>query len=220
LAATTNAQIATALPGFTLRNQALVAFSQTGVTPPATQSSTSTTAGYGCNAAFSASTANRILGNAGATGVGATAIEPAMTNNSGAALTSLNFSYDFVALSEGTAQSGGASPFRAGNESELPGYRVFFSLLGSAGPWKNISGLNFAPVTQTLTGFTTTVSASSVAIGSWTTGSTLTLRWFKDNENHSSPDPLYGTDNVSVVPTPGAIALLCLGGLAAGRRRR
>ncbi|MCU0688507.1 MAG: hypothetical protein MUE97_02020, partial [Phycisphaerales bacterium] len=54
----------------------------------------------------------------------------------------------------------------------------------------------------------------------WAPGSTLTIRWFDDNENLSSPDPLAGIDNISIIPTPGAAALLSLGGLALARRRR
>jgi uncharacterized protein (TIGR03382 family) len=224
-AATTNAGIATGMPStdWTLRSIPLATFTQAGVTPPANQSSTSTatTATYGYNAALSSNTANRILGSAGVTGVAAAAMQLAVVNNSGVALNTLNISYDFVALSNGTAQGTGVNPFLNGNESELPGFRVFYSVNGNAGPWTNVAGLNVIPPTGTTVGTVINRSVTSLALASaWNPGSTLTIRWFDDNENLSSPDPLAGIDNISIVPTPGAAALLSLGGLALVRRRR
>lgn len=218
-ATTTNAAIGTAIAGFGLRNVPLALLNQTGTAAPGTQTVTASAAGY--NAAFSSNTANRILGVINATGVAGTAIELALTNNSGAALTSLSLSYDWVALGTGNGQGGVTGPTLPGTESELPGFRVFVSLNGNAGPWTNVSALNFVPANPTAIGTVVNVAASNFALpGTWNTGSVLSVRWFKDNENLASPDPLYGIDNISVVPTPGAAALLALGMIGAGRRRR
>jgi hypothetical protein len=40
------------------------------------------------------------------------------------------------------------------------------------------------------------------------------------SDNFQNPDEVGDFDNVSVIPAPGALALLGLGGLAAARRRR
>jgi hypothetical protein len=212
--------IGTSLAGFTQRSVPLNVYTQSGTTnPPSNQSATSGTT-YGHNAAFSSNTSNRILGAAGATNVGGTAIQLSLTNNTANPINTLDFSYDFVALSRGTPQGGTAGTFPIGTESEIPGFRVFFSLNGSAGPWTNIAALNYNVPANSPIGFTSTVSAAGVAIGNWAPGATLSLRWFKDNEDLSSPDPLYGIDNVSVIPAPGAAALMGLGLISAGRRRR
>jgi uncharacterized protein (TIGR03382 family) len=221
-AATTNANIATGMPStdWTLRNVPLATFAQAGITPPANQSSTSGTT-YGYNAALASNTANRILASASVTTVGAAAMQLAVVNNSGTALNTLDIAYDFVALANGTAQGLGVNPFLNGNESELPGFRVFYSLNGNAGPWTNIASLNVIPPAGTAVGTVIPRSVTGLALASaWNPGSTLTIRWFDDNENLASPDPLAGIDNISIIPTPGAAALLGLGGLALVRRRR
>jgi hypothetical protein len=220
-ATSTNAAIASTLGTGTLRNVPLATYTQTGSSlPAATQSSTSGTT-YGYNAAFSSNSTNRIMGAAGATTVAASFIQLTLTNSTPANINSLSFAYDFVAIANGNSQGTSNNAFQTGNESELPGFRVFVSLNGNAGPWTNIPALNITPPANTPFGTVQNVTAANIALPStWTPTSTLTIRWFKDNENLSSPDPLNGIDNISVVPTPSAAALLGLTSLVAASRRR
>ncbi len=160
-----------------------------------------------------AGTGDRVLATS-PTSVTGNAIQLTLTNNTGAALTGLNLSYDIDRLTAISSSS---------NYEELPGYWLFYSLDGST--WTNASSFNSTPATvpNGSKGVSTTSGTLSFA-SAVAAGSTFELRWVDDNGVPTSPDQIIGLNNVNVapVPVPAALPLLLsgLGGLAALRRRR
>jgi len=180
---------------------------------------TPTYANGGFNAPVSLVTSgatNHVLGT-DPTGVDGVALQLTLTNNTGAALNSINVAYDIVAFNDGTPQSSGN-----GNQEELPGYELFYSTNGST--WTNVSDLN-----PTLTGGTNTDGtplpavpgkAGVTVVPSYTlnlasavaNGSNLELRWVDDNAVYQSPDQDIGLTDLSITPVPlpaGLPLLLC-----------
>lgn len=220
-ASSTLATIAPTLSGFVANNNPLTVFNQNaGGTLVAGNQSGTTAANFGYNVSFAANTNDRSLGFGTHSGVSGGAIDLALINNSGSPVSALDIAFAFEIAGRGTPQGGTSGAFAPGAETELPGSRVFVSLNGNAGPWTGVSSLSAIPANGAAVGSALNISASVVLPAAWNVGSTLTIRWFKDNENASSPDPLYAIDNVSIIPAPGTVALLVLGGLVAGRRRR
>jgi len=170
---------------------------------------------------------NHVLGT-NPTGVDGDALQLTLTNNTGAALNSINIAYNIVRFNSGTAQGTGNN-----NDEELPGYQLFYSTNGST--WTNVSDLN-----PTLTGGTNADGTPKPAVGasagvtavptyqvnlgaSVANGSNLELRWVDDNAVYQSPDQDIGITNISIapVPLPAGLPLLLsgLGGLCLFRRR-
>jgi hypothetical protein len=152
---------------------------------------------------------DRALGS-GPTTDGGTTIELSLTNNTGSALSSVNFAYDMKVLCMGNAGDESAS---------LPGYSFFYSTNGST--WT-------ASPTLSSGGYTvgqTYHMSSVVTLGSGLANTgTMYFRWFDGNNLASSPDQTIAIDNLavtSVTPEPCTLALLGLGGgLLALRRRK
>lgn len=211
-ASSTLASIAGALPTAAAQSGALSVLTQSGTNPGANAN-----AGY--NLGLATSPNDRALGVA-PTSVGAAIMQLALTNDTGAPLSALSVGYDFRVFSNGTPQGGAAGAFAAGSETELPGFRVFYSLGGDAGPWVNVAGLNLTPPNPVAVGASIASFASFPLASPLAAGGQIRLRWFKDNENAASPDPFYGIDNVRVVPAPGPAAAAVFGLLLASRRRR
>jgi hypothetical protein len=172
---------------------------------------------------------NHVLGT-DPTGVDGVALQLTLTNNTGAALSSVNVSYNIVAFNDGTPQ--GSSTVN-GNQEELPGYQLFYSTNGST--WTNVADLN-----PTLTGGTnadgtpipavpgkagvTAIPTYTVNLGSSVAnGSNLELRWVDDNAVYQSPDQNIGITNLAItpVPLPAGLPLLlsALGGFTLFGRR-
>jgi len=165
---------------------------------------------------------NHVLGT-DPTGVDGDALQLTLTNNTGAALSSVDVSYNIVRFNNGTAQGSGNN-----NDEELPGYELFYSTNGST--WTNVSDLN-----PTLIGGTnpdgtpipavgasagvTAVPTYQVNLGtSVANGSNLELRWVDDNAIYQSPDQDIGITNLDISPVPMPATLpLMLAGLAALR---
>lgn len=186
---------------------------------------TPTYANGGFNAPVSLVTSgatNHVLGT-DPTGNSGVALQLTLTNNTGAALNSLNVRYDIVAFNDGTAQGNGNN-----NQEELPGYELFYSTNGST--WTNVSDLN-----PTLSGGTnadgtpipavpshagvTAIPTYTVNLGaSVANGSNIELRWVDDNAVYQSPDQDIGITNVAItpVPLPAGLPLFlsALGGLS------
>ena len=188
----------------------------TQVTPPAalgvfTQNVTTPTLGStnnnGLNLGFSTNTADRALGTSPTT-VAGTAIQLFLTNNTGAALNSITVSYDIEIGS-------------IWQNNELPGYRFFYTTAGVTGTWFAVASLDSVVTSANTVGSSVTVSATiTFAGGPVADGSNIWLRWVDDNAAQTSPDQIYGIDNVSVIPTPGAAVLFLAAGVISARRRR
>lgn len=162
----------------------------------------------GTNVGYSTNPTDRAIGTAG-TSVGATMVQYSLTNTTDAALANLVVSYQTEVVTVRTTAN------------ELPGYYFFYSTTGAAGPWTAVSGLNTVvsntdPIgTVYSTSGLIDLSASPVAAG----GAVL-LRWVDDNADQTSPDALYGIDNVTIVPEPVALGVLAVPAMLLGRRRR
>ena len=75
--------------------------------------------------------------------------------------------------------------------------------------------------TSTVSNPPSTISKADIAItASVANGASLYLRWTYTGVGGSSSSQALGIDNFSLVPAPGAIALLGVAGLIGGRRRR
>lgn len=168
----------------------------------------STTQNNGFNAARSTSnTANRVLATSPTT-VAGSFIQLELQNSTGitmAAGTTMSVSFDTVRFNS------------VSSANQLPGYWLFLSTNGS--DWTNL-GPN-----PTNSSVPNTVGVSSSTINfnlpnNWLNSQSIFFRWVDDNATQTSPDQIIGLDNVSIIPTPSAAALLSLGLLSASRRRR
>lgn len=192
-----------AIAGATQSTGSMTVFTQNVITP-----SNGSNDNDGTNVGFSSSPNDRAIGTAG-TSVAATMVQYSLTNTTGAVLTNLIMSYSTEVVTVRTAAN------------ELPGYFVFYSTTGTAGPWTAASELNTVvsntdPIGMVyLTTGSIDLSATPVAAGG-----SLLLRWVDDNADQSSPDALYGIDNVAIVPEPAALGLLAVPAMLLGRRRR
>lgn len=162
----------------------------------------------GVNAGFTSNLSDRKLGTSSTTPASAGVIQLVVSNDTLAIIPSLTISYDTFILTRRTAVD------------ELQGYRFFYSLSGSAGPFTAVTALDADTTSTSLAvGSSLSVSSTISIPGGWAPGAQITLRWVDDNAAQNSPDSQVAIDNVSVVPTPGSTALLALAGLATRRRR-
>ena len=167
------------------------------------------------------------------TGIAGSVIQLTITNNTGAAQTSLLASYDIrryqVGADNATRTPGAGIPE---GSDELPGYWLLYSLDNGvnftavnslipvgAGPSTN-------PIVPNTLGVTSVVAAPIFFGGALNPGSNLILRWVDDNAIDPSPDQIIGLDNVrlGVIPEPSTLVLsslmLLVGGGVVRRRRR
>lgn len=208
---------ATGIPGTGTNSVAsMVAGSTTLLGPYSTASSLvglkNTNTAYNVAASVANSSAlssDRVLATSPTVDAGM-ALQLSLSNNTGAALSSINISYDIDRLTAASVAN------------ELPGYWLFYSTDGAT--WTNVSALN-----PTLTNVPNSVGVSNVS-GSLTlssavaNGGQLYLRWVDDDASQSSPDQMIGLNNVSItpVPLPSAAWLLIsgIGGVGAVVRKR
>lgn len=183
------------------------------VTRPATvltaSNAPTTTNNNGFNAAASPATpSDRVLAGSPTTVAGAM-LQLQLQNNSGGVLHAgldLGISFDTVRFTS------------VGTANQLPGFWLFISEDAGA-TWSNVLA-NPTILTVPNTVGVTPTSLSYTLAADWSTGSSIYFRFVDDNAQQTSPDQIVGLNNVSIVPAPGAAALLGLGVLAAGRRRR
>ncbi len=148
---------------------------------------------------------DRALGTS-PTGASGVAIQLVLTNTRGSAITGLRIGYDIRRYAAVSTIDG---------DAELPGYQLFYSLDGGS-TWTNVPALNptlsGAGIQVPNTQGTTSVPLTSInLLSNWIPGSNLLLRWVDDNAEATSPDQIYGLDNVAIQeinyspPTSGSL---------------
>ncbi len=174
---------------------ALAVSGGTAGTLTASTTFTSSSDSAGWNYALPASTTDRALGTAPTTGQGVV-LQLALTNNTGSPISSIRIGYDIRRFTAATNQ--------------LPGYWLFYSN-DNGTTWTNASTLNPTTTTVPNTVGVTTVPVTLIALSTpWTNGSQLRLRWVDDNASETSPDQIYGLDNVTFGITSGQPPLVSL----------
>ena len=168
---------ASAVGGGTLNNTLIAS-----TTIPATTASSNT---QGYNFALAASSSDRALGTSATTGQ-FIALQLSVTNTSGAEINAVRLGYDIRRFTS------------VATANELPGYFVFYSL-DNGTTWNATTALNPSIATVPNTVGVTTMGPTTITLPSaWTSGATLLLRWIDDNAVATSPDQIYGLDNVSL----------------------
>jgi hypothetical protein len=195
------------IPAAGANSVASVAVSTAGTTLTATTTPNSTN-NNGFNAARSTgNTADRAIAASPTTVAGAI-IQLAAKNAAGSSFASgasLSLSFDTIRYTS------------VSSANQLPGYSVFLSLNGTS--WTQVGS------TPTITDVPNTVGITARTINfvlpaAWSANSTAYFRWVDDNALQTSPDQIVGLDNVNLVPAPGAVALMGMGMIVGGRRRR
>jgi hypothetical protein len=152
----------------------------------------------GYNAArTSTNTPDRVIATA-PTSVSGVAIQWQVTNSDGVAISGIRLGYEIVRYAA------------AGSANELPGYWLFYSLDGGT-TWTNVAALNptlsgpDGVIVPNTAGITTVAPTNVTLSGLWTNGGTLLFRWVDDNAVATSPDQIYGLDNVTLTATTAAV---------------
>ncbi|HEX2749307.1 MAG TPA: Ig-like domain-containing protein [Verrucomicrobiales bacterium] len=144
----------------------------------------------GFNFALPASTSDRALGTSPTSGSGVV-LQLSLTNNTGGALNGVQVGYLI-------------RRFTAPGANELPGYWLFYSVAN--GTWINASALNptaagpAGVIVPNSTGVTTVPLTTVNFSTAWASGANLRLRWVDDNAVATSPDQIYGLDDVTILP--------------------
>jgi hypothetical protein len=131
------------------------------------------------------------------TGTGASVIQLALTNNTGASLAGVVFSYTEKCLTNGSTSNGSFT--NDGTERlELPGYEFFYSVTGDT----NATNWFMVPVLSATNWIQDTVSNAGPVTLMFPqllpNGGVMYFRWADDNCVASSPDQMYGIDNISI----------------------
>ncbi len=153
----------------------------------------------GYNAGAPGDSANRLLASAPTTNAG-TAFHLQLTNSTTEPFTQIKVAYDIRRFTS------------TSTTNELPGYWLFYSLNGTT--WANVSALNpvvsgSAPavVVPNSVGVTSVPATTITLTSAWAAGAVLHLRWVDDNALETSPDQVFGLDNVSISATNRVNAL-------------
>ena len=150
------------------------------LTASTTFTTSSNTAGW--NFALPASPTDRALGTSPTSGQGVV-LQLHLTNNTGSAVNAIRVSFDTRRLTAAT--------------NHLPGYWLFYSV-DNGTTWTNASSLNPTATTVPSTVGVTNTPVSLISLAApWTVGGQLRLRWVDDNGD-TSPDQIYGLDNVTI----------------------
>lgn len=144
----------------------------------------------GYNAAAGGNTTDRMIATS-PTSVAGVAIQLQLLNNSGGYINQLVIGYDIYRINA------------TSSVNELPGYQLFYSL-DNGTTWTNIqplnptvSGPNGIIVPNTI-GMTNVLPTPVTLSGNWNPGNPILFRWVDDNGVPTSPDQMYGLDNVSI----------------------
>lgn len=148
----------------------------------------------GFNAGLTATNTDRQFGSS-PTGLAGIAHQLELTNIIGSPIGSLSIGYDIRRYNA------------TSSENELPGYWLFYSLDGTT--WTNVSELNPTPATIPNTAGLTTIPPTNINLaGPWANNTSLRLRWVDDNGVPTSPDQMYGLDNVVIAAGVNAATAL------------
>jgi hypothetical protein len=149
----------------------------------------------GYNAAAAGITTDRMIATS-PTSVAGAAIQLSATNSGGSAMNRLLIGYDIYRINA------------TSSVNELPGYWLFYSL-DNGTTWTNVSPLNptlsgpAGVIVPNAIGKTNVAPAPVALSANWEIGNSILFRWVDDNGAPTSPDQMYGLDNVfirSVVP--------------------
>ncbi|RNC65616.1 MAG: Ig-like domain repeat protein [Desulfuromonadales bacterium] len=150
----------------------------------------------GYNAAAAGVTSDRMIATAPTSNAG-TAIQLQLTNSSGGYIDWLKVGYDIYRINAPSSVN------------ELQGFWLFYSLDNGIS-WTNVAALNptvagpGGVIIPNTVGKTTVAPTLITLAGKVNPGAPLLLRWVDDNGVPTSPDQMYGLDNVTVA-TPAAI---------------
>lgn len=192
---TSNSTWSTAIPANGSNSVAAMVNASGNLTATTTPTSTSNN---GYNAAAAGVTTDRMIATS-PTSVAGGAIQLQLTNASGGYINQLKIGYDIYRINA------------TSSVNELPGYWLFYSLDNGVS-WSSVTSLN--PVVSGTTGVVvpntvgvTTVPASLVTLsGNWNPANQIMFRWVDDNGTPTSPDQMYGLDNI-VIATPELLPL-------------
>ncbi|MBL9185220.1 MAG: metallophosphoesterase [Verrucomicrobiaceae bacterium] len=150
------------------------------LTASTTFASSSNTAGW--NFALATSPTDRALGTSPTSGQGVV-LQLRLTNDTGSAINAIRVGFDTRLFTEAV--------------NHLPGYWLFYSV-DNGTTWTNASTLNPTAATVPSTvGVTNTPITLISLVAPWPAGGQLRLRWVDDNGD-TSPDQIYGLDNVTI----------------------
>ena len=147
----------------------------------------------GYNAAAAGVTSDRMIATS-PTSVAGGAIQLQLTNSSGGYMDRLKIGYDIYRINAPASLN------------ELQGYWLFYSV-DNGTTWTNV-----APLNPTVSGPNGVVVPNTIGVANvaptpvalsanWNPGSSILFRWVDDNGVPTSPDQMYGLDNVSVANT-------------------
>jgi phosphodiesterase/alkaline phosphatase D-like protein len=135
-------------------------------------------------------TSDRALGTSPTTGAG-NILQLRLTNNTGAAISALQISYDI-------------RRFATGSSAEtLPGYWLFISV-NNGSTWTEVTSLKPTSATLPNTNGTSNFSQTVNLPSAVASGTEIRFRWVDDNSTSSSPDQRIGLDNINIVNTAAA----------------
>ena len=139
------------------------------------------------NMGSTATDVNRLLGTSPTENRG-DLLQLALTNNSGAVVSTVSMGYDMKCMAAGTLKNG----YPPNSIDELPGYS-FYYLDGAT--WKHVPSMDLANDAVNSVGHASAVFNLSTPV---VDGGVLRFRWFDDNANAFSPDTMYAIDNIVV----------------------
>jgi hypothetical protein len=214
-----NAAVPGVSPDFT--DGALTAHTTLTVGTPTTQKGSG---GYNFDASgLTGIAGDRALGTS-ASGVAATFLQLAMTNNTGSAISAVTLSYDIDRFTTTVDNHGYSTTASNYGVEEYPGYQLFYNLTpGNNSDWVNVSSLNptidagtTGPVQVPNSIGITSITPTSITLsGNWAAGATIDFAWLDDDAESPSPDQLLGLNNVSILAAPepgsGVLGLIAAG---------
>lgn len=150
------------------------------LTASTTFASSSNTAGW--NFALPASPTDRALGTSPTSGQGVV-LQLGLTNDTGRAINAIRVGFDTRRFTAAV--------------NHLPGYWLFYSV-DNGTTWTNASTINPTSATVPSTVGVTNTPITLISLAApWPAGGQLRLRWVDDNGD-TSPDQIYGLDNVTI----------------------